>query len=392
MEKLRLGVIGVGSVVRVIYQDLYFRSAFSDLLEVAAVADPNEEYLAWFCDTHGIAPDRRFRDYAEMLAAVPLDAVQVNTPDHLHAAPTLAALEAGLDVLVPKPLAASVKDAHAMIEATKRKGRLLCVDFHKREDPRIKEARARYRSGRYGTLQSAVWFMLDKLMVVDPNHEPRFFATPDFAERNTPISFLTVHMADALTHITGLRPVAVRAVGYAQKLPDLAPVAVKGYDLCDTEVRLENGATAHIVTGWHLPNTAHANTVQSSRLVCTDGLLDLSLDRPGYFETHPDGLFEVNPLFRNLEPDGTVTGYGITCPGKAYRRILAHRTGALDAARREALLTPMELGFYATLVCAGAEESLATGREIAPGVTEGDPIALDALLRRELGPEAAAAY
>ena len=52
-----------------------------------------------------------------MLAKVKLDAVQVNTPDHLHCAPTIAALNAGLDVVVPKPTADTVKDAHAMIEA-----------------------------------------------------------------------------------------------------------------------------------------------------------------------------------------------------------------------------------------------------------------------------------
>ena len=45
---------------------------------------------------------------------------QINTPDHLHCAPTLAALEAGLDVVVPKPTAATVKDTHAMIDAAKR--------------------------------------------------------------------------------------------------------------------------------------------------------------------------------------------------------------------------------------------------------------------------------
>ena len=152
---------------------------------------------------------------------VELDAVQVNTPDHLHAAPTVEALRAGLDVVVPKPTAATVKDAHDMIQAAKESGRILGIDFHKREDPRIKEAEARYQSGRYGTLQAAVFYMLDKLFVADPNHAPRFFASPDFAARNTPISFLTVHMADALMKIVNLVPVQVRAVGYAHKLPSL---------------------------------------------------------------------------------------------------------------------------------------------------------------------------
>jgi len=392
MEKMRLGVIGVGSVVREIYQYLYFSSDFSRLIEVLAVADPNDEYRNWFCDTYGIPPERRFTDYTEMLERVELDAVHVNTPDHLHAAPAVAAMQRGLDVLVPKPTAATVRDADAMIQTARETGRMLVVDFHKREDPRFKEAETRYQSGRYGQLQVAVWYMLDKIMVADPNREPAFFASPDFAEKNTPISFLTVHMADALMKITHLRPVAVRAVGWSQRLPQLRPRPVRGYDCCDTEIRFENGAVAHIITGWHLPDTAHATTVQSARMICTDGLIDFNIDRPGYFEIHPDGIFEVNPLFKNFERDGTVTGYGITSPGRLLQKILAARQGRLSDEERTQLMDPLELGFFTTLVCAGAEESLEQGRTVAEGVTEGANIDLKNLLTRDLGAERAAQY
>jgi len=119
MDKLRVGVIGVGSVVREIYQYLYFNSDFTPILDIQAAADPNEEYLNWFGDLCGLPQDRRFTDYREMLAKVELDATQINTPDHIHAAPTIASIEAGLDVVVPKPTAATVKDCHAMIECAK---------------------------------------------------------------------------------------------------------------------------------------------------------------------------------------------------------------------------------------------------------------------------------
>ncbi|MGH7968611.1 MAG: Gfo/Idh/MocA family protein, partial [Limisphaerales bacterium] len=258
--KLRLGIIGAGSVVREIYQYLYFRSSYSNILEICAVADPNEEYRTWFGDLAGLPAERRFTNYEELLRNVQLDAVQVNTPDHLHCQPTLHALNAGLDVVLPKPAAATIKDAHLMLETAQKHRRFIGVDFHKREDPRLKEAQARMQSGRYGTFQAAVFYMLDKLAVADPNHSPRFFASPDFAEKNTPVSFLTVHMADALLHIVGLVPVHVRAIAYAHKLPQLKPIPVKGYDLVDTEILFENGAVAHILTGWALPNTAWATT------------------------------------------------------------------------------------------------------------------------------------
>lgn len=390
--KLRLGIIGAGAVVREIYQYLFFRSQYSPILDVVAVADPNDEYRQWFGDLAGIPQERRFPDYESLLKAVELDAVQVNTPDHLHCAPTVAALEAGLDVVVPKPTAATVKDTHQMVEAARRTGRFLGIDFHKREDPRIKEAETRYQSGRYGSLQVAVFYMLDKLFVADPNHSPRFFASPNFAEKNTPASFLTVHMADALMKIVNLVPLRVRATGYSQKLPTLRPIPVAGYDLVDTEILFSNGAQAHIITGWALPNSAWSVTVQSSRLICSEGLIDLGLDTPGLREIHPDGVCEVNPLFRNFEKDQSVTGYGISSPGRFYQQILALRNQTLSDEARTAALSPMALGFYTTLVLEGAERSLGQGKPMAAGVTLGEPVDLRQLLEHELGAGAAKSY
>lgn len=390
--KLRVGVIGVGAVVREIYQYLYFRSQYSPIIEICAVADPNDEYRRWFGDLAGVPEEKRFADYHEMLAKVELDAVQVNTPDHLHCAPTLEALSAGLDVVVPKPTAATVKDAHRMIDAARKSGRFLGIDFHKREDPRIKEAEARYQAGRYGTFQAAVFYMLDKLLVADPNHAPRFFASADFASKNTPVSFLTVHMADALMKIVDQIPAQVRAIGYAHKLPSLKPVAVDGYDLVDTEILFSTGAVAHVLTGWALPNSAWSTTVQSSRLICSEGMIDLGLDTPGLREIHPTGVFEVNPLFRNFERDGSVTGYGIGNPGRMYQQILALRNGAWKDNQREQALSPMALGFYTTLVLEAAERSLAQGRKTGCGATVGSAVNLFDLVKAELGAEAAVEY
>jgi predicted dehydrogenase len=303
----------------------------------------------------------------------------------------LAALAAGLDVVLPKPTAATLRDTHAMIQAAKKAGRFLGVDFHKRSDPRIKEAEARFQSGRYGIFQAGVFYMIDKLLVADPNHSPRFFASPDFAEHNTPVSFLTVHMADAVMKITGLIPAQVRATGFAHKLPALQPLAVKGYDLVDTEIRFTTGAIAHVITGWALPNTAWSIAVQSARLICSEGLLDLGFDTPGLREIHADGVAEINPLFRNFEKNGRVTGYGLSHPGQLYQQILAHQNGTLPPAEREAALTPMALGFYTALILEAAEKSLAEGTKLA-GTTSGATIDLADLTRQQLGKKAANEY
>ncbi len=391
MERLRIGIIGLGAVVRALYQHLYFRSRYSGLISVEAVCDPSAESMAWFTKAYDVPADRRFADHRRMIEAVELDAIAVNTPDCLHREPVVDALRAGLDVIVAKPLADRVADAHAMIRAVRQTGRFLGVDFHKRHDPRIREAGARLARGEYGRFQLAVLYMLDRLQVADPNHRPRFFADARYAERNTPVSFLTVHLADALVTMTGLTPAAVRATGWKHKLPSLRPVAVDGYDLVDTEVRFAGGGAAHLITGWHLPNTAYAGTVQSGRIVCTDGLLDLALDRSGYHEIVPGGVFERNSLLMGHEPDGTSAGYGIDSPGEILRTILADRRGELPADTRARLLAPRALGFDSTLICQAAHESLAAA-DGADGVFAGPTIDVKELLDRELGSSDAQAY
>jgi predicted dehydrogenase len=392
MEKLRLGVIGTGSVVREIYEHLYFNSEYSPMIEIEAICDRHPENMKFIGDTYQIPESRRFTDYRDLISKVPLDAVAINTPDSFHKEPALFALEAGLDILIPKPTADNIKDAHTIVEKAKQLGRFIGVDFHKREDPRIKEAKARFQHGDYGNFQSSVWYMLDKLMVSDPNHVPRFFATPDFASKNSPVSFLTVHMADAFMTITELKPLQVRAIGYKQKLPSLKPIAVNGYDLVDTEILFENGGVCHIITGWAIPNTAHALTVQSARIIGSEGLLDLNLDMPGYHEILADGIFERNPMFRNFESNGLVSGYGMRSPGQIIENILRFRNSRIPKEELDRLMDPFSLGFFTSLVCEGAHRSLENAVISKEGVVMGNPITLKDLLKQEIGEKASSYY
>ncbi len=384
MSKLRLGIVGVGSVVREIYQHLYFASGFSNDLEIVAAADPSDNQLAWFCDTYGIAPENRFSDYAQMIEKCDLDAVHINTPDSLHEKPTIDALKAGLDVLLPKPLADTVAAAERMRQTAVASGRVLAVDFHKRGDPRVIEAARRYQAGDYGEFQYADWHMIDKIFVVDPNHEPRFFASPDFAEKNSPISFLTVHLADSFMQVVNLRPIAVQARAWSQKLPSLQPKAVNGYDMCETQVTFENYGVAHFVTGWHWPNTAASISNHWARTICTDGVFDM-LHTAGYNDITHSGANEANMLFQLTDARGQVSGFGMNVPGQLLREIRKHRDGELAAAEYDQLLTPMALGFWSTAIVEAGHESLRQGYTSSNGVTLGKALSIDDLLHEKLG-------
>ena len=390
MERLRIGVIGTGSVVREIYQYLYFKSDYTPLIDVRAACDPNTDALEWFCKTYGV--DRRYESYRSMIEHEDLDVVAINTPDSLHREPVIFALERGLDILLPKPTAENVKDVHAIIETLQTTGGFLGVDFHKREDPVVKEARARFQNGEYGRLQASVWYMLDRLLVADPNHSPRFFSSADFAEKNSPVSFLTSHMADTFITITSQKPVRVRAIGYKQKLPSLVPLSVDGFDLVDTEVVSEDGSVSHILTGWAVPNTAQSMTVQSGRLICSEGLIDLWSEHYGYREITSAGIEARNVLFRNFKSDGSVSGYGMSCPGHILAAIRRFRSGDMDNAEVGENLSPLNLGFYTTLVCECAHASLSQGTEIASGVISGTEIDAVSYLNKQIGAQAAQIY
>ena len=155
---------------------------------------------------------------------------------------------------------------------------------------------------------------------------------------------------------------------------------------------ISTGAIAHILTGWALPNTAWSTTVQSSRIICSDGLIDLNLDQPGLREIHADGIIEVNPLFKNFEKDKSVTGYGISSPGRFYQQILALRNSKLSDAERDAMNSPITLGFYTALVLEGTEKSLAEGGKLATGATIGSTVDLRKLVTAQLGADAAKQY
>jgi len=147
----------------------------------------------------------------------------------------------------------------------------------------------------------------------------------------------------------------------------------------------ENGGVCHIITGWAIPNSAHALTIQSARIIGSDGLLDLNFDQPGYHEVIADGIFERNPLFRNFEPDGMVSGYGIRSAGKIIEKMIRYRIAEFSKDEIEKLMDPFSLGFYATLVCEGAHRSLENGVKKAKGVVSGGIIFLQDLLEREIG-------
>ncbi len=96
---------------------------------------------------------RSFSDYREMLREKDLDIVLIATPDHWHALAMIAAVEAGADVYVQKPISVDVAEGQAMLAAARRTGRVVQVGTQRRSTPHLVEARDRFvRPGLLGKI------------------------------------------------------------------------------------------------------------------------------------------------------------------------------------------------------------------------------------------------
>jgi predicted dehydrogenase len=83
---------------------------------------------------------RTFHDYRDMLNQKDLDLVLIATPDHWHALPMIAAVQAGVDVYVQKPISVDVIEGQAMLAAARKHKRVVQVGTQRRSTPHLAEA------------------------------------------------------------------------------------------------------------------------------------------------------------------------------------------------------------------------------------------------------------
>ncbi|HHY97210.1 MAG TPA: Gfo/Idh/MocA family oxidoreductase [Firmicutes bacterium] len=124
-NKLRVGVIGCGAIARNAHLPSYAK--LRDLVTIQAVADVHEGRAMTAAELYNVP--EVYTDYRDMLAKADIDAVSVCTPNSLHAQQTIDAINAGKHVLCEKPMATSLEDSRAMIDAAKQAGVTLMVGF-----------------------------------------------------------------------------------------------------------------------------------------------------------------------------------------------------------------------------------------------------------------------
>jgi predicted dehydrogenase len=161
LPMLRLGIIGAG-----LKAAEYARgwTAMPDV-QIAALAeiDPaSRQRLSDICAAAGRPRPAEYATDAAMLqaAAGRLDAVYVATPHVFHAGNALAVVEAGLDLLLEKPMVTTVAEALALVEAEQRSARTIVIAYQGALSPLVHDTAMRARHGEFGDLVSvsaAIW-------------------------------------------------------------------------------------------------------------------------------------------------------------------------------------------------------------------------------------------
>ena len=141
---LRIGFIGVGRIADMHYEGYRDNPG----ARLYAICDTDPDLLASRASQWEV--ENTYDDYRRMLEDPRIDAVEIITPHHLHRRMAIDALDTGKHVSVQKPIALSVADADAMIDAARRSGKMLRVIENYRFHTPFKEAKRLLDDGAIG--------------------------------------------------------------------------------------------------------------------------------------------------------------------------------------------------------------------------------------------------
>jgi len=208
---MRIGLVGGGVIGRTHAQTIAATAGF----DLAGIADPHPggAGLAREFDTP------HHSDHRSLLAAGPLDAVIVATPNQLHVPIGLDVVAAGVALLVEKPIATTSDEARVLIASSDAAGVPVLVGHHRRHHPVIRRAKEIIASGRLGRIVA-----VSGAAVMRKSDD--YFDVEWHRTRGTGGPFLInlIHEVDLLRHL----------VGEITSVAALASSAARGLEVEDT--------------------------------------------------------------------------------------------------------------------------------------------------------------
>jgi predicted dehydrogenase len=275
---VHIGIVGTGGLGTGLGRDI----AASDRGEVAAIADVSDQNRANAGEELEVPVEQRYEDYEAMLAEASLDAVVIATPHSLHHDQTIAAMDAGLDVLCEKPLATDLGDARNLVDRAEGGEETLMVGYQR-------HVRAPYVTGRNHLADAGATPKFITAEITQPWIDSQlgtWRTDPDLSGGGQ-LYDTGSHLIDAVLWMTGLTPTSVSAEmafhDDARRVDTQAMLTV----------RFESGTVANLSVSGDAPRVREHIHVWSDA-----GGLYLSAkewDTQGITYVQPDGS-EVSPL------------------------------------------------------------------------------------------------
>ena len=286
---VRIGLIGAGNIAKV-HLDAYKNV---DNVEIAAICDINEAVLNATSEKYGI--EKKFTSVDEMLKNVELDAADVCVWNCAHATCSIAALNAGLNVMCEKPMAMCAEEAEAMEAAAKKNGKLLMLGFVTRFSDEAVIAKDFIDNGYLGDIYYA------KATYMRRNGNPGGWFSDKSKSGGGPLIDIGVHPLDLTRYLMGNpEPVSVYCVtsDYLHKERAELKTNVAWYpdgadpkkDKCDVEsnaiaiIRYANGASTLLETSYALNcKPASGRTLYGTKGgLCLDDGMKLMTEMNGF--------------------------------------------------------------------------------------------------------------
>lgn len=246
--------------------------AGSRLAQVCGVVDNNQATADAVGAELGVPA---FTDLARALDETAPDAAVIATPDPFHRGPAEAVIEAGVAVLVEKPLATTVDDAQAMVDLAQTRGTRLMTGHITRFHPRYLQVFATLRSGEVG----------EPVIITTSTWGPRSLGVR-VAATTTPLWHFGIHDIDLVQWLTGGLVDEIDGAQLTESESGLSTFAATG--------TLSSGPAFNLITGWTLPDSAAPRW--DLKVHCERGILQAAWSGDGVTHYGPDRASEVDCL------------------------------------------------------------------------------------------------
>lgn len=147
---MKYALIGCGRIAT-----NHIKAVLNNKLDLAAVCDVKPEAMEALLAKHGLEGDpaiHRYTDYKEMLSAEAPTLVGITTESGLHAEIALYCIQLGIHVIIEKPMAMSMADADAIVEAAEQYHVKVCACHQNRFNNAVQATRKALEEGRFGKL------------------------------------------------------------------------------------------------------------------------------------------------------------------------------------------------------------------------------------------------